>query len=79
MSNTSPSKIRYRARKAYCPGCDPLDEFPWKPGSWGYDMYMDDWLDGWKRAEKEWEEEQASKRPEEQACPCCGRPYDEED
>lgn len=79
MSNTSPSKIRYRARKAYCPGIDPMEEYPWKPGTWGYKMYKEDWLDGWKQAEKEHEEEEEQRRLEEEKeyCPCCGKPLDE--
>ena len=54
----TPSKRRRRGREAFEPGCDPMDWQPYKVGSWGYRMYLDDWLDGWKEAEKTFNEEE---------------------
>ena len=54
MSET-PSKRRRKGREAFCPGADPMDFQPYKKGSWNYDYYLKDFLDGWKEAEDAWE------------------------
>ena len=47
----TPSKKRRMGREAFSPGCDPMDVQPFKTDSWGYEMDLEDFLDGWKEAE----------------------------
>jgi len=50
----TPSKRRRKGRNDFDPNTDPMDIQPYKEESWGYDMYLQDWLDGWYEAEKEY-------------------------
>jgi hypothetical protein len=56
-------------REAYIPGEDPMDHLPWKPGTWGREMYAQDFIDGWKEAE----EEEREGDDVEEVCPYCGK------
>jgi hypothetical protein len=69
MSET-PSNRRRKGRNEFEPGVDPMDIQPYKEGTWGYQMNLKDWLDGWKEAEEAYLEQEEEK-PE--ICPCCGR------
>lgn len=64
MSHHSPSQRRREARRAYDPNCGPMDICPYKSP-----FYIEDWLDGWKQGEEEYnkrmEEEEAERRMEE--------------
>ena len=66
----TPSKRRRKGREAFCPGGDPMDFQPYKVGSWGYDFYLKDFLDGWKEAEEQYNNEN-NEKPE--ICPYCGQ------
>ncbi len=67
--NETPSKRRRRGREAFGPGCNPIDFQPYKVGSWNYQMYLEDWLDGWGEAKKASEEKEMES---EVICECCG-------
>jgi len=54
MSET-PSNRRRKGRNAFEPGVDPMDLQPYAARSWGYDYYLQDWLDGWEEAKKDHE------------------------
>ena len=57
MSET-PSNRRRKGREAFSPGSNPMDFQPYKKGSWSYYFYLEDWIDGWKEAEEQWEVEE---------------------
>ena len=57
MSET-PSKRRRKGRELFCPGEDPKDHCPYSPDSWGYEWKLEDFIDGWNEAEKQYNEEQ---------------------
>jgi len=65
----TPSHRRRKGRNAFVPGDDPKDHYFYK-GSWDYDYHFPDFLDGWKEAEKEWEEKQLE---DIDICECCGQ------
>lgn len=70
MSET-PSKRRKRGYEAYDSCADPMDLQPYKVGSWEFQMYYQDFLDGWKQAEKD----EAAQLEEDNIftrCPECG-------
>ena len=56
MSETS-SKRRKKGREAFAPYCDPMNFQPYKLGTWAYENYLSDWLEGWKEAEVAYKEE----------------------
>lgn len=49
MSET-PSARRRKGRMAFHPGVDPMEEQPYKKGTFAYDFYLKDWMDGWNEA-----------------------------
>ena len=71
MSET-PSKRRRKGREAFEPDCDPMDFQPYKVGSWNYNMFLQDFLDGWKEEEKLYNSVHELEE-EEDVCPCCGK------
>ena len=50
----SPSKLRHEGYKAYDPNTDPMDVQPYKEGSWGYEHFLPDWMEGWANAEADY-------------------------
>jgi hypothetical protein len=62
----TPSKRRQEGREAFYPGGDPEQECPYYRGSWGYDIYYSDFLDGWKQAEAESKAEAAEKEAQQE-------------
>ena len=54
----TPSKRRRKGREAFIPHENPMDHQPYIKGTWAYDSYLHDFIDGWKEAEKQWEKEQ---------------------
>jgi hypothetical protein len=64
----TPSKRRRMGRKAFVPYENPEDHTPYKKDAWGYDIYMADFLEGWKEAEDAWYAEE-----KEEICPECGQ------
>ena len=72
----TPSKRRRKGREAFCPGGNPMDFQPYKVGSWGYDFYLKDFLDGWEEAEKQYNIDSEEYDEEFDICPCCGRRND---
>ena len=64
----TPSKRRRKGRDAYCKDCDPMDFQPYKVGSWGYENYLQDFLDGWKEAEEAEKAEELEEAEESVLC-----------
>jgi len=59
MGNNTPSGRRREGRNAFSPGEDPNDVNPYlnhQKHFWGSDIYAKDWEEGWKQAEKEYNE-----------------------
>jgi len=68
---SSPSKRRRQGRDAFDSNTDPMDIQPYKKGSWHYDYYLSDWLEGWFEAEKVFDKYHSG--PKEIICKCCGQ------
>ena len=69
MGNSTPSHRRRKGRDAFVPGDDPKDHYSYK-GSWDYDYYFPDFVDGWKEAEEEWKR---LNQKTSEYCECCGQ------
>ena len=66
----TPSHRRRKGRDAFIPGDDPRDHCPYISGNWFADIYYDDFLDGWKEAEEEYNRLQ---QKDSEYCKCCGQ------
>lgn len=56
MSSKTLSGRRKAGREAFDPNTNPMEVQPYRIGTWAYDMWFEDWLKGWKEAEKEYKD-----------------------
>lgn len=77
----TPSNRRRKGRNDFDPNTDPMDVQPYNPKSWYYESHLQDWLDGWEQAEKEYEVVLAELEDtkEDLICPHCGNLYKKEE
>ena len=73
----TPSKRRRRGREAYQEGVDPMSIQPYIIGTWGYNYYLTDWLDGWEEAHESAMDHNPSDLPM-ITCPHCGKEFQDD-
>lgn len=55
MGRNTPSYRRRQGRLAFIPTLNPMDLQPYRVGSWGYEYYLKDWLEGWEAERRDYE------------------------
>ena len=53
----TPSKRRQQGREAFDPNTDPADVIPYNKDQWGYDIYVEDFLDGWTESQEHYNQQ----------------------